>query len=123
MWLVTTFVYGPEGPSILATNVKRAFPVTIGGISWKNRGQNLPKILYCPLYQGLPAGNLDLPLPKLIFSSLDNHITINKYAIHAYTHGPVTGSGHSVKPLKNYVTPLLVELRVLVPPPSLIQPM
>ena len=31
----------------------------------------------------------------------------NKYAIHAYTHGPVTGSGPSVKPLK-YVTPLLV---------------
>ena len=23
----------------------------------------------------------------------------NKYAIHAYTHGPVTGSGPSVKPL------------------------
>ena len=52
----------------------------------------------------------------------------NKYAIHAYTHGPVTGSGPSVKPLKYYVTPLLVELRVLVllpppPPSSLIQPM
>ena len=31
----------------------------------------------------------------------------NKYAIHAYTHGPVTGSGPSVKPLK-YVTHLLV---------------
>ena len=24
----------------------------------------------------------------------------NKYAIYAYTHGPVTGSGPSVKPLK-----------------------
>ena len=41
----------------------------------------------------------------------------NKYAIHAYTHGPVTGSGPSVKSLKYYVTLLLVELRVL--PPSL----
>ena len=29
----------------------------------------------------------------------------NKYAIHAYTHGPVTGSGPSVKPLKYDVAP------------------
>ena len=34
-------------------------------------------------------------------------LTRKKYAIHAYTHGPVTGSGPSVKPLK-YVTHLLV---------------
>ena len=36
-----------------------------------------------------------------------NNAMKNKYAIHAYTHGPVTGSGPSVKPLK-YVTHLLV---------------
>ena len=36
----------------------------------------------------------------------------NKYAIYAYTHGPLTGSGS-----------LLVELRVPPPPSSLIQPM
>ena len=35
------------------------------------------------------------------------YMQINKYAIHAYTHGPVTGSDPSVKPLK-YVTHLLV---------------
>ena len=35
------------------------------------------------------------------------NIKKNKYAIHAYTHGPVTGSGPSVKLLK-YVTHLLV---------------
>ena len=29
----------------------------------------------------------------------------NKYAIYAYTHGPVTGSGPSVKPLKYDVAP------------------
>ena len=29
----------------------------------------------------------------------------NKYAIHAYTHGPVTGSVPSVKPLKYDVAP------------------
>ena len=29
----------------------------------------------------------------------------NKYAIHAYTYGPVTGSGPSVKPLKYDVAP------------------
>ena len=29
----------------------------------------------------------------------------NKYAIYAYTHGPVTGSGPSVKPLKYVVAP------------------
>ena len=46
-------------------------------------------------------------------------MSINKYAIHAYTHGPVNGSGPSVKPLK-YVTHLLVELRV--PPPSSLLP-
>ena len=31
--------------------------------------------------------------------------TENKYAIYAYTHGPVTGSGPSVKPLKYDVAP------------------
>ena len=30
---------------------------------------------------------------------------INKYAIYAYTHGPVTGSGPSVKPLRYDVAP------------------
>ena len=30
---------------------------------------------------------------------------LNKYAIYAYTHGPVTGSGPSVKPLKYDVAP------------------
>ena len=30
---------------------------------------------------------------------------VNKYAIHAYTHGPVTGSGPSVKPLKYDLAP------------------
>ena len=30
---------------------------------------------------------------------------VNKYAIYAYTHGPVTGSGPSVKPLKYDVAP------------------
>ena len=37
--------------------------------------------------------------------SQSNIDRINKYAIHAYTHGPVTGSGPSVKPLKYYVAP------------------
>ena len=35
-----------------------------------------------------------------IFMSYDN-----KYAIYAYTHGPVTGSGPSVKPLKYDLAP------------------
>ena len=30
---------------------------------------------------------------------------INKYAIYAYTHSPVTGSGPSVKPLKYDLAP------------------
>ena len=47
-----------------------------------------------------------------VWKDEDWHVIIrnglnNKYAIHAYTHGPVTGSGPSVKPLK-YVTHLLV---------------
>ena len=40
----------------------------------------------------------------------------NKYAIYAYTHGPVTGSGPSVVPST------VVELRV-PPPPSLPPPL
>ena len=43
-------------------------------------------------------GDISIDVPQVIK---------NKYAIHAYTHGPVTGSGPSVKPLK-YVTLLLV---------------
>ena len=31
--------------------------------------------------------------------------SLNKYAIYAYTHGPVTGSGPSVKPLKYDLAP------------------
>ena len=48
--------------------------------------------------------------PKIIIKKTDHNwakYSRNKYAIHAYTHGPVTGSGPSVKPLK-YVTHLLV---------------
>ena len=45
-------------------------------------------------------------LPNIVFHE-GKGPKINKYAIHAYTHGPVTGSGPSVKPLK-YVTHLLV---------------
>ena len=33
------------------------------------------------------------------------HTEVNKYAIYAYTHGPVAGSGPSVKPLKYDVAP------------------
>ena len=52
--------------------------------------------------------------------------TLNKYAIHAYTHGPVTGSGPSVSLVPFVATDPLVELRVPPSsslPPSLIQPM
>ena len=44
----------------------------------------------------------------------------NKYAIHAYTHGPVTGSGPSVSLVTSVATDPLVELRVLLVPPSLL---
>ena len=56
----------------------------------------------------------------------------NKYAIYAYTHGPVTGSGfllvsisvheqsvnHDQMNVSSHYGSLLVELRVLIPPPS-----
>ena len=65
------------------------------------------------------------PFCGMLYKEFMMELIKNKYAIHAYTHGPVTGSGPSVKPLKYWDTTgsLLVELRVLPPPPSLIQPM
>ena len=44
-------------------------------------------------------------------------LELNKYAIHAYTHGPVTGSGPSVSMVPFVATHPLVELRVLLVPP------
>ena len=41
----------------------------------------------------------------IIYSPTEKKTKYNKYAIYAYTHGPVTGSGPSVKPLKYDVAP------------------
>ena len=46
-----------------------------------------------------------------------SYLQKNKYAIHAYTHGPVTGSGPSVSLVPSVATHPLVELRVLLVPP------
>ena len=37
---------------------------------------------------------------------------LNKYAIYAYTHSPVTGSGPSVKPLKYWDTTVIYWLPI-----------
>ena len=49
----------------------------------------------------------DIKSPRKLFLLPHNMLAWrrNKYAIYAYTHGPVTGSGPSVKPLKYDVAP------------------
>ena len=42
---------------------------------------------------------------EMINKEKEEKLKNNKYAIYAYTHGPVTGSGPSVKPLKYDVAP------------------
>ena len=69
----------------------------------------LPPLPHLPPGHTFPQVTWLLLLPLILqFSVLFIFLLEqNKYAIHAYTHGPVTGSGPSVKPLK-YVTHLLV---------------
>ena len=46
------------------------------------------------LLRGLVSGHVGLPLPSLYLElGVKIKLKKNKYAIHAYTHGPVTGSG------------------------------
>ena len=66
-------------------------------------------------YSGIPLGHL---LLEHKFKELNVMLCKNKYAIHAYTHGPVTGLALRLS------GKIMVELRVppssspLLPPPS-----
>ena len=61
-------------------------------------------LLFMKFAQARPSYTVDKGI-KLRYKPISIILLVNKYAIYAYTHGPVTGSGPSVKPLKYDVAP------------------